>query len=242
MRMRIGGEARRIAAARVRKQAWHCPGQHHEFPACVKTIGRRNAAASKYVRATCILAVIPVLGAVGPCTTAGPEFLVPRRMHRGIEHAVSCTSNGIGRVDRRSRNIREATAGESPVRTLRIAAIPGDGIGTEVIAAGLEVLERLRQARRRLRARLRSFRLGLGALQEDRRLHARRRARPDQGPRRHPFRRGRRARRARSHHAVGPAARHLPALRPVRQRAPDAHPAGHHQPAAGGDRARSSTG
>ena len=30
----------------------------------------------------------------------------------------------------------------------------------------------MRQARRRLRGRLRSFRLGLGALQEDRRLHA----------------------------------------------------------------------
>ena len=29
----------------------------------------------------------------------------------------------------------------------RIAAIPGDGIGQEVIAAGLEVLEALRRAR-----------------------------------------------------------------------------------------------
>jgi len=29
------------------------------------------------------------------------------------------------------------------MRTHRIAAIPGDGIGTEVIAAGLEVLEAL---------------------------------------------------------------------------------------------------
>ena len=70
----------------------------------------------------------------------------------------------------------------------------------------------------------------------------RRRPRPDQGPRRDLVRLGRRARRARPHHAVGPAARHLPAVRPVRQRAPDAHPAGHHQPAARRDRARSSTG
>ena len=39
------------------------------------------------------------------------------------------------------------------MRHYRIAAIPGDGIGTEVIAAGVEVLDALAQARRRLRAR-----------------------------------------------------------------------------------------
>ena len=132
------------------------------------------------------------------------------------------------------------------MRTFRIAAIPGDGIGTEVIAAGVEALEACARRDGGFAARLRPFRLGLGALQEDRRLHAGGRPRPDQGPRRHPVRLGRRARRARPHHAVGPAARHLPAVRPVRQRAPHPHPARHHQPAAGrhragarlGDRAR----
>ena len=57
------------------------------------------------------------------------------------------------------------------MRTYKIAAIPGDGIGTEVIAAGVEVLQASAK-RERLCRRGRSFRLGLGALQEDRRLHA----------------------------------------------------------------------
>ena len=36
------------------------------------------------------------------------------------------------------------------MKTYTIAAIPGDGIGTEVVAAGVEVAGRNRQARRRL--------------------------------------------------------------------------------------------
>ena len=39
------------------------------------------------------------------------------------------------------------------MREYRIAAIPGDGIGIEVIAAGLKVLDVLAAARRRLQAR-----------------------------------------------------------------------------------------
>ncbi len=132
------------------------------------------------------------------------------------------------------------------MRTYRIAAIPGDGIGTEVIAAGVEVLNACAKRDGGFALDVRSFRLGLGALQEDRRLDAGERPRPDQRPRRDPVRLGRRARRARPHHAVGPAARDLPAVRSIRQCAPDPHPAGHHQPAAQrlrpgarlGDRAR----
>ena len=35
------------------------------------------------------------------------------------------------------------------MKTYKIAAIPGDGIGTEVVDAGVEVLEALARARRR---------------------------------------------------------------------------------------------
>jgi tartrate dehydrogenase/decarboxylase / D-malate dehydrogenase len=56
------------------------------------------------------------------------------------------------------------------VKTYRIAAIPGDGIGNEVIPAGIEVLDAL-AGKGGFQARLRAFRLELGALPEDRRLH-----------------------------------------------------------------------
>ena len=49
------------------------------------------------------------------------------------------------------------------MKTYKIAAIPGDGIGKEVIAAGLEVLDAL-AARDGGFARRRSLRLGLGLL------------------------------------------------------------------------------
>ena len=54
--------------------------------------------------------------------------------------------------------------GAAHMKTYTIAAIAGDGIGPEVIAAGVEVLTALRRARRRLRARGRALRLGLGLL------------------------------------------------------------------------------
>ena len=60
--------------------------------------------------------------------------------------------------------------------------------------------------------------------------------------RRDPVRLGRRSRHPRPHHAVGPAARDLPALRPVRQRAADAHPARHHLAAARRQRRRARLG
>ena len=45
-------------------------------------------------------------------------------------------------VDKKA--MRGAEQGEGKMGAYRIAAIPGDGIGQEVIAAGLEVLEALR--------------------------------------------------------------------------------------------------
>ena len=125
-----------------------------------------------------------------------------------------------------------ARKGGDDVRKLRIAAIPGDGIGQEVIAAGVRVLEACARRDGGFEVAVDHFDWGserykkTGAFMPADGLGA------DQGPRRHPVRLRGRARCARPHHAVGLAARHLPALRPVRQRATDPHPAGHHQPAA----------
>ena len=154
---------------------------------------------------------------------------IPRRLPR---EACQERTEEFGECDRRRR---------AKVRTLRIAAIPGDGIGREVIAAGAKVLEACASATA-ASARLRPFRLGLerykksGAFMPGRTASTSSRATtPSCSALPAP-------RRARPHHAVGPPPCHLPALRPVRQRAPHAHPAGHHQPAPQRHRPRSSTG
>ena len=132
------------------------------------------------------------------------------------------------------------------MRTHKIAAIPGDGIGPEVIAAGVEVLRSAPSATAASRSTVEHFDWGSDyykkhgvMMPEDGRDQIRGFDAILFGAVGAPGR-------ARPHHPVGPAARHLPAVRPVRQRAPDPHPAGHHQPAARrrrpgarlGDRAR----
>ena len=132
------------------------------------------------------------------------------------------------------------------MKTYAIAAIPGDGIGTEVIAAGVEVLHALAKRDGSFNFKVDHFDWGSEYYKKHGRMM------PEDGrdqiteARRHPVRLRRRARRARPHHAVGPAARDLPAVRPIRQCPPDPHAARHHQPAAQrerqgarlGDRAR----
>ena len=54
------------------------------------------------------------------------------------------------------------------MRRYRIAVIPGDGIGKEVIPAGIEVLKALAEREGGTRIRLRFLRLGLGPLSRDR--------------------------------------------------------------------------
>ena len=114
----------------------------------------------------------------------------------------------------------------------RIAAIPGDGIGQEVIAAGLEVLEALQARDARAAPRGDSVRLGLGILSPARPHDARGRPRSAARVRCHLFRRGRRARHSGRRHALGPPPRDLPGLRSVRERAPGAAAARRDQPAA----------
>ncbi len=115
----------------------------------------------------------------------------------------------------------------------RIAAIGGDGIGQEVIAAGLEVLAALAAARAGPRARDHELRVGLGALPAHRPDDAGGRPRAAARVRCDLLRRRRRARHPRRRHALGPAPRDLPGLRPVRQRPPGAAAAGRQGPARG---------
>ena len=132
------------------------------------------------------------------------------------------------------------------MKTYKLAAIPGDGIGTEVVSAGIEVLEALAAREGSFGFKVDHFDWGGEYYKKHGRMM------PENGraqiaqARRHPVRLGRPSGDSRPHHALGPAARHLPAVRPVRQRAADARAARHHlatascggQGARLGDRAR----
>ena len=136
------------------------------------------------------------------------------------------------------------------MRQYRIASIPADGIGPEVISAGLEVLDAVA-------ARDGGFTLIIDHYDWGSNWYRRHgQFMPAGRPRLAAhggcdlFRRGRRSQHPRPPHALGPAAADLPGPRPVRQRAPDAHPARHHLAAARrgagrprlGDRAREQRG
>ena len=132
------------------------------------------------------------------------------------------------------------------MKTYKIAAIPGDGIGTEVISAGVEALQALAKREGAFSFAVDHFDWGGEYYKKHGRMM------PENGrdlirtARRDPVRLGGPSRHSRPHHAVGPAARDLPAVRPVRQCAPDPRAARHHLAAAPrqwrrarlGDRAR----
>ena len=80
------------------------------------------------------------------------------------------------------------------MRTHKIAAMGGDGIGAEVVEAGVQVLGGLRRARWQAHPGLPGLRLGFGLLPEARRDDAGRRRRPAPQVRRHPVQRCRCAR------------------------------------------------
>ena len=103
----------------------------------------------------------------------------------------------------------------------KIALIPGDGIGKEVLPEGVRVLEAAGR-RFNFRARVHRLRLVVRSLAQDRQDDAGRRHGAAQGVREHLPRRRRLAGRARSRLAVGPADPDPPRLRPVRQPAPGA--------------------
>jgi hypothetical protein len=114
------------------------------------------------------------------------------------------------------------------MKTYRIATIPGDGIGKEVVPAGRQVLQALAAAQP-TSLRVQNFGWGGDYYQHGVMMPADGRRAARQG--RHPVRLGRRPAHPRPHHAVGPAPEDLPGLRPVRQRAPHAHPARHRRAA-----------
>ncbi len=114
------------------------------------------------------------------------------------------------------------------MKTYRIATIPGDGIGKEVVPAGQQVLEALGRAQTASFAfEFENFDWGgdyfreHGVMMPDDGLDALRDKDAilfgSAGDPAH----------SRPHHAVGPAPEDLPGLRPVRQRPADPHPARH---------------
>ncbi len=98
------------------------------------------------------------------------------------------------------------------MREYSIAAIPADGIGPEVIAAGVQALGSLQKRLGDVKFNVETFDWGSDYYRKhgvmmpaDGLAHA-------EEIRRDLFRRGRRARCSRSHHAVGPAPADLPGL------------------------------
>ena len=112
----------------------------------------------------------------------------------------------------------------------RIAAVPGDGIGKEVIAAGIEVLNALAEREGNFSFEFRSFDWGSDYYKKHGVMM------PADGEKLKPFDAiyfgAVSAPTFQSHHALGPAARDLPAVRSVRQCPSDPHPARHPEPAA----------
>ena len=113
------------------------------------------------------------------------------------------------------------------MKTYRIASIPGDGIGKEVVPAGCEVLQALARQHARFAFEFTEFGWGGDWYRRHGTHDAGRRPRCAARHGRHPVRLRRRSGHPRPHHAVGPAPEDLPGIRPIRERAADAHPARH---------------
>src|SRR6516164_10546248 len=118
------------------------------------------------------------------------------------------------------------------MKTYRIAAIPGDGIGTEVVSAGVEVLHALAKREGNFQFKVDHFDWGGEYYKKNGRMM------PENGRsliRNHDailFGSAGHPRHSRPHHPVGAAARDLPTFRPVRQRPPGAAASRHHESAA----------
>ena len=98
------------------------------------------------------------------------------------------------------------------MKTYKLAAIPGDGIGTEVVSAGIEVLEALAAREGSFGFKVDRFDWGGEYYKKHGRMMPREWPCADRAARRHPVRFGRPSGDSRPHHALGPAARHLPAV------------------------------
>lgn len=119
----------------------------------------------------------------------------------------------------------ETMAGQ---KTYRIAAIPADGIGPEVIAAGLQALEALARRDGSFRIDVTEFDWSSERYRRTGALMPEDRARTSQGFRCDFLWCGRGSRRARPLNTLGPASAPLPGVRPVCQRSAHKDIAGHH--------------
>ena len=132
---------------------------------------------------------------------------------------------------------------EAASREIKIAVIPGDGIGQEVVPGGDQVLDRLAElSDGRFSFAYEEFPWGCQYYQQTGRMIDEAALQTLQAVRRDLLRGGRLAGRARPYQPVGPAAGDLPGLRPVRQHPPGPAAAGRREPAAERDAARRSTG
>ena len=118
------------------------------------------------------------------------------------------------------------------MRQYRIAAIPADGIGKEVIAAGLNVLAALEARDGGFRLEVEHFPWGSDYYRKHGLMMAEDGLERLKGFDAIFFGAVGEPEDSRSRHAVGLAPADLPGLRPIRQCAPGARAAGHHDPAA----------
>ncbi len=153
------------------------------------------------------------------------------RRSRKVE-ASSCCALRCSRLGRPARSRARATRTGIVMRKYRIAAIGGDGIGPEVIGAGIEVLEALARRDGGFGFEVEHFPWSSDVLPRARALHPARRPRAAQGVRRDLLRRRRQPGGARSRVAVGIAPADRAGLRPVRQRASRPRAARRAEPAA----------
>ena len=94
------------------------------------------------------------------------------------------------------------------MHTYKIAAVGGDGIGPEVVEAGVQVLKVCAERDGGFTLDIQDFKWGSDYYRTDGRR------RPAPQVRRHPVRRRRGAGHPGSHHPMGPALGHLPVARP----------------------------
>ena len=128
-------------------------------------------------------------------------------------------------------------------QTFRIAAIPADGVGLEVVEAGRAVLDALAAAsENRFAFEWQDFPWGSDFYAQHGKMMDEDGLEQAQGVRRHLLRRRRVADRPGPRQPLGPAPEDLPELRPVGQRPPGRVPPRHSEPAAQGRRHRPELG
>ena len=147
---------------------------------------------------------------VGVCHELVLTLLLPDGAHAGIFAAPPDAGDVVAVILDGMRPRRERSDAMNATRRFRIAAIPADGVGKEVVAAGRQVLDALAAGTPTASSPStgRDFPWGCEYYEQTGRMMDRRRPRDPEGLRRHLLRRRRLAKRPRPHQPVGPAAEH----------------------------------